>query len=202
MATSRSAALRPAPGCVNHLLAATMSFDALREIVSLRRRSIVEPIASRSGFAGSLQRLTWDHPAEGSDPLTKRSSQASDVFVAGSASTSGRDVFSSLCRVAVRSHANRSARVTRLRRRVQARRRTSHALFGPPSKDCFAYQTSSIIADTASNGIDLHRGNTVAPIRCLSTAWAACRPSRIAHTTSDCPRRMSPQAKTLSADAR
>ena len=40
------------------------------------------------------------------------------------------------------------------------------------------------------------------PIRNLSTAWAAWRPSRIAHTTSDWPRRMSPAANTLSTEVR
>ena len=41
------------------------------------------------------------------------------------------------------------------------------------------------------------RGSVVEPIRNLSTACAAWRPSRIAHTTSDWPRRMSPQANTF-----
>src|SRR5262249_36786395 len=36
----------------------------------------------------------------------------------------------------------------------------------------------------------LYRGSVVEPIRNLSTACAAWRPSRIAHTTSDWPRRM------------
>lgn len=40
------------------------------------------------------------------------------------------------------------------------------------------------------------RGRVELPIRNVSTARAHCRPSRIAHTTSDCPRRMSPAAKT------
>src|SRR3546814_8005154 len=40
------------------------------------------------------------------------------------------------------------------------------------------------------------RGNTLLPIRNLSTACAHCRPSRMAHTTSDCPLRMSPQENT------
>ncbi len=42
------------------------------------------------------------------------------------------------------------------------------------------------------------RGRSLAPIRNSSTARAAWRPSRIAHTTSDCPRRMSPAAKIFS----
>ena len=41
-----------------------------------------------------------------------------------------------------------------------------------------------------------------APIRNSSTARAHCRPSRIAQTTSDWPRRMSPAAKTLGTDVR
>jgi hypothetical protein len=44
------------------------------------------------------------------------------------------------------------------------------------------------------------RGRVVVPIRNLSTADAAWRPSRIAQTTSDCPRRMSPAAKTFGSD--
>ena len=44
------------------------------------------------------------------------------------------------------------------------------------------------------------RGSVVDPIRNLSTACAHCRPSRIAHTTSDWPRRISPAANTLGID--
>ena len=43
----------------------------------------------------------------------------------------------------------------------------------------------------------LYRGSVDAPIRNSSTARAHWRPSRMAHTTSDWPRRMSPAAKTL-----
>jgi hypothetical protein len=43
----------------------------------------------------------------------------------------------------------------------------------------------------------LHRGRTVDPIKNKSTACAAWRPSRIAQTIRDWPRRMSPQAKTF-----
>jgi hypothetical protein len=42
------------------------------------------------------------------------------------------------------------------------------------------------------------RGNLLVPIRKASTAWAHWRPSRIAQTTRDWPRRMSPQAKMFS----
>src|SRR5262249_23721936 len=39
-------------------------------------------------------------------------------------------------------------------------------------------------------------GRNVSPMRYASTPRAASRPSRIAHTTSDCPRRASPHANT------
>jgi hypothetical protein len=39
-------------------------------------------------------------------------------------------------------------------------------------------------------------GKSVRPISHSSTARAHWRPSRMAHTTSDCPRRMSPALKT------
>src|SRR5262249_53125923 len=42
-----------------------------------------------------------------------------------------------------------------------------------------------------------HRGSVVVPIKYLSTACAHWRPSRIAQTTSDWPRRMSPAANTF-----
>lgn len=42
------------------------------------------------------------------------------------------------------------------------------------------------------------RGRSLAPIRNSSTARAHWRPSRMAQTTSDWPRRMSPAVKTLS----
>ena len=45
-----------------------------------------------------------------------------------------------------------------------------------------------------------YRGRTDAPIRNSSTARAHCLPSRIAHTTSDWPRRTSPAANTLSTE--
>jgi hypothetical protein len=44
------------------------------------------------------------------------------------------------------------------------------------------------------------RGSTDEPIRNSSTARAHCRPSRIAHTTSDWPRRMSPAVNTFGTD--
>lgn len=44
---------------------------------------------------------------------------------------------------------------------------------------------------------EFHRGRVEEPIRNSSTARAHCLPSRIAHTTRLCPRRMSPAANTL-----
>ena len=46
-------------------------------------------------------------------------------------------------------------------------------------------------------GSSRYLGRTVEPISASSIAAAHWRPSRIAQTTSDWPRRMSPQAKTL-----
>ena len=51
-------------------------------------------------------------------------------------------------------------------------------------------------------GSGFYLGSSVRPISALSMACAACRPSRIAHTTSDCPRRISPAANTLGRDVR
>jgi ornithine cyclodeaminase len=42
-----------------------------------------------------------------------------------------------------------------------------------------------------------YRGRSLRPVRKRSMAWAACRPSRIAHTTRDWPRRISPAANTF-----
>lgn len=47
---------------------------------------------------------------------------------------------------------------------------------------------------------DSQRGSSEDPIRNSSTARAHCLPSRIAQTTSDWPRRMSPAANTLGAE--
>src|SRR5438132_441747 len=49
-------------------------------------------------------------------------------------------------------------------------------------------------ADSAQNDTQSYF-RRVAPMRNLSTPAAALRPSEIAHTTSDCPRRISPAAK-------
>src|SRR4249919_1000026 len=45
-----------------------------------------------------------------------------------------------------------------------------------------------------------HLGSVVVPIRYWSIARAHSRPSRIAHTTSDWPRRMSPAENTLGSE--
>jgi hypothetical protein len=45
---------------------------------------------------------------------------------------------------------------------------------------------------------EFQRGSAVVPINARSIARAAWRPSRIAQTTSDWPRRTSPAAQTLS----
>ena len=45
-----------------------------------------------------------------------------------------------------------------------------------------------------------YRGRLVVPMRKMSTSRAAWRPSRIAHTTSDWPRRMSPAANTFGTE--
>ncbi len=46
----------------------------------------------------------------------------------------------------------------------------------------------------------VHRGSVVVPIRYWSIARAHRRPSRIAQTTSDWPRRMSPAENTLGSE--
>jgi len=51
----------------------------------------------------------------------------------------------------------------------------------------------SILNDKAST----YLGRTLLPIKYSSTDFAHWRPSRIAQTTSDCPRRISPAANTL-----
>ena len=48
----------------------------------------------------------------------------------------------------------------------------------------------------------IHLGKPLAPIRNSSMARAHSRPSRIAQTTSDWPRRMSPAANSLGAEVR
>jgi hypothetical protein len=54
------------------------------------------------------------------------------------------------------------------------------------------------VASARREWLLIQRGRVDEPIRYSSTARAHWRPSRIAHTTSDWPRRMSPAANTLS----
>ncbi len=54
----------------------------------------------------------------------------------------------------------------------------------------------------AEAAVRLQRGRSLRPIRNSSTARAHWRPSRMAQTTRDWPRRMSPQAKTRVAEVR
>ncbi len=49
-------------------------------------------------------------------------------------------------------------------------------------------------------GTEPHRGNRLEPIRNSSMARAHWRPSRIAQTTSDCPRRISPAVNILGTE--
>ena len=69
-----------------------------------------------------------------------------------------------------------------------------------------APEPSGLIPDRAlsrpSGTTAAQRGRAETPIRNSSTARAAWRPSRIAHTTSDWPRRMSPAVNTLSTEVR
>ena len=63
----------------------------------------------------------------------------------------------------------------------------------------------SPLANGARRGGDRlapQRGRSVLPMRNLSMACAAWRPSRMAHTTSDWPRRMSPAANTFGREVR
>src|ERR1700677_2788175 len=59
-----------------------------------------------------------------------------------------------------------------------------------------------VIRTAPAGEADRARGSAVFPIRNWSTDGAHWRPSRIAQTTSDCPRRMSPAANSLSREVR
>lgn len=56
--------------------------------------------------------------------------------------------------------------------------------------------------DNGGDAVAAQRGSTLDPMSVSSIARAACRPSRIAHTTSDWPRRTSPAAKSRSTFVR
>jgi hypothetical protein len=61
---------------------------------------------------------------------------------------------------------------------------------------CISYLGAKVVKDVRPR-CATHRGSDVDPIKNLSTACAHWRPSRIAQTTSDWPRRMSPAANTF-----
>ena len=69
----------------------------------------------------------------------------------------------------------------------------------PAVADTFPCENGAVRRRFASYG-PAQRGSSDVPIRNSSTARAHCRPSRIAHTTSDCPRRMSPAANTFGTE--
>ena len=74
-------------------------------------------------------------------------------------------------------------------KRMRSARRAAPAVLDLPGHLPLSFPVSGLLAD--------QRGSVVDPIRNLSTEWAHWRPSRIAHTTSDWPRRMSPAANTF-----
>ena len=62
---------------------------------------------------------------------------------------------------------------------------------------------STAATGRSNNARTVQRGSSEGrPVRKASTSWAHWRPSRIAQTTRDWPRRMSPAAKTLSREVR
>ena len=64
----------------------------------------------------------------------------------------------------------------------------------PPSR----MMTTEVVETDANAWLAAaYRGKSVFPIRNVSIARAHKRPSRIAQTTSDCPRRMSPAENTF-----
>lgn len=74
----------------------------------------------------------------------------------------------------------------------------ANALLGKPKPRASPSTLKHAATRAAGGDQSPQRGNVLAPIRNSSTARAACRPSRIAQTTRDWPRRMSPAAKTFS----
>src|SRR5205814_3440351 len=62
-----------------------------------------------------------------------------------------------------------------------------------PTPDLPSLPAYTAARPSVTSGAD----RSLEPIRNRSIARAAPRPSLMAHTTSDCPRRQSPQAKTL-----
>jgi hypothetical protein len=73
-----------------------------------------------------------------------------------------------------------------------------HSVVACKRSHAFTSLRLQAVSCTASD--DIYLGSWLNPIRNVSTACAAWRPSRIAQTTSDWPRRMSPQANTLDCE--
>ena len=74
-------------------------------------------------------------------------------------------------------------------------RKEKQPLLQPPQDD--AQPEPARDGDEREGLEQVQRGRSECPIRNASTSRAAWRPSRMAHTTSDCPRRMSPAANTF-----
>src|SRR3970282_214451 len=107
---------------------------------------------------------------------------------------------------AVPVHARRAARFERARRLQHVREQRparepvqhlggirAHALAESGGKHDHLERDRAILARR-------YLGSSEKPIRNSSTARAHWRPSRIAHTTSDWPRRVSPAAKTFGTE--
>ena len=154
-----------------------------------------EAVASAAGRADDYSwpprmpnlKFTEPLPPSGSPVFMARPAQprpAGQTAQAGSRAARASPA-SRCCRArSRRSRAVRAARANGARRRrpITARRAAS--------SDC-----SGNVSQHA-----VQRGSVVDPIRNLSIAFAHWRPSRIAHTTSDCPRRMSPAANTFGTE--
>src|SRR5215471_20190943 len=98
--------------------------------------------------------------------------------------------------------------VARLRFRTRRRRRVRSRRHCERSEAISCHITLSRLrllrrAAPRNDGANFdHRASRLAPIRNSSIARAHWRPSRIAQTTSDWPRRMSPAAKILGTEVR
>src|SRR5262249_19725325 len=74
---------------------------------------------------------------------------------------------------------------------------TVSGILDRPLQCAIAHKAGDDSARKTGSGAKSYRGRSVFPIRNVSIERAHSRPSRIAHTTSDWPRRMSPAEKTL-----
>ena len=84
----------------------------------------------------------------------------------------------------------------------RARRARCASRTGAPAERVTRRRPAAAAGAGRSRVLKIQRGSSVEPIKNLSTACAAWRPSRMAQTTSDWPRRMSPAVKTLSIEVR